>query len=86
MALRLNPDDKLFLKNWSEALISSKQTETKDVIDERVEIIRTICESIDEQKPNAGKTPHMDLIKLFEQMIDKCMKKASNTTKTDTKK
>jgi hypothetical protein len=27
-----------------------------------------------------------DLIKLFEQMIDKCMKKASNTTKTDTKK
>jgi tetratricopeptide (TPR) repeat protein len=37
------------------------------------------------KKSDAGKTPHEDVMKLCEQMIDKCMKKAGNAAKTDTK-
>jgi hypothetical protein len=37
------------------------------------------------KKSDAGKTPHEDVMKLCEQMIDKCMKKAGNSAKTDTK-
>ncbi|MDA8675575.1 tetratricopeptide repeat protein [Alphaproteobacteria bacterium] len=37
------------------------------------------------KKTDAGKTPHEDVMKLCEQMIDKCMKKADNATKPGTK-
>ena len=36
------------------------------------------------KKTDAGKTPHEDMMKLCEQMIDKRMKKAGNTTNTTT--
>jgi hypothetical protein len=36
------------------------------------------------KKTDAGKTPHEDMMKLCEQMIDKRMKKADNATKPGT--
>jgi hypothetical protein len=38
------------------------------------------------KKTDAGKTPHEDMMKLCEQMIDKRMKKAGNATKTGNNK